>query len=156
MSKNRVIGVNGKLPWHLPADLKRFRELTTGHHIIMGRKTFESLPKGPLPNRTNIVVTRQKKFEASGCVIAHSISEAVEKAKGDAETFIIGGAEIYKAALPMAHRIYLTLVDQTIDGDAFFPEFSNDEWTLVKEDKHPPDEKNKLAVVHRVYERGRP
>lgn len=115
-SRNGVIGAGGKLPWRLPADLKRFKEITLGHPIIMGRKTFESIGK-PLPGRTNIVITRQKGFQACGATVAHSLEEALQICEGQEETFVIGGAEIYKEALPQAARIYLTRIDQDFEGD---------------------------------------
>ncbi len=123
MGKNRVIGVGGTLPWKLPADMKRFRWLTAHHPIIMGRKTFESIGK-PLPNRTNIVVTRQPEFSALGCIITPSLEAAIEKAvaaPGADEIFIIGGGEIYKQAMNIAGRIYLTVIEKEFEGDAYFP-----------------------------------
>jgi dihydrofolate reductase len=127
VSNNNVIGKDNKLPWHLPGDLKRFKELTTGHTIIMGRKTFESIGR-PLPSRRNIVVTRNKDYKADGVEIIHSIKEALDLVKNEDEVFIIGGEEIYKLALPMANKIYLTRINKEYDGDAFFPELGP-EWS---------------------------
>ena len=125
-SKNMAIGKANSLPWHLPDDLKRFKKLTTGHPIIMGRKTYQSINR-PLPDRTNIVVTRDMGLEIPGCVVVHSAAEAIKKAQefDQEEIFIIGGAEIYKETLPLADRLYVTVVDMYVDGDAFFPEYSN-------------------------------
>jgi dihydrofolate reductase len=119
MSENRVIGREGKLPWYLPEDLKRFRKLTLGHVVIMGRKTYESIGK-PLPNRTNIILTKQTNYHALGTRIEASIEKALSGLSG--EVFIIGGGEVYQQALPRADRIYLTLVHTAIEGDTFFPE----------------------------------
>ncbi|MDP3763765.1 MAG: dihydrofolate reductase [bacterium] len=125
-SKNMAIGKANALVWRLPEDLKRFKKLTTGHPIIMGRKTYQSINK-PLPDRTNIVVTRDINLEIPGCIVVHSAIEAIEKAKqfDREEIFIIGGAEIYKATLSLADRLYVTKVDMQVDGDAFFPEYLN-------------------------------
>ena len=125
-SKNMAIGKANSLPWRLPDDLKRFKKLTTGHPIIMGRKTYQSINR-PLPDRTNIVVTRDMGLEIPGCVVVHSAAEAIKKAQefDQEEIFIIGGAEIYKETLPLADRLYVTIVDMYVDGDAFFPEYSN-------------------------------
>ena len=121
MAENRVIGCKGRIPWDLPEDLHRFRELTWGHPIVVGRKTFESIGR-PLPGRRNIVLTRQDDFQAEGCMVVHSLEAALEAAAGSCEVFICGGAEVYRAALPHAQRIYLTIVHVTAEGDAFFPE----------------------------------
>jgi len=142
MAENRVIGKNNQLIWHLPADLKHFKNLTTGHPIIMGRKTFESIGK-PLPNRTNIVVTRQEDFRPEGCLVAHSLSEALMMAQQlDAEIFVIGGAEIYKQAMFLADTIYLTEVHQEFEGDTFFPEIDTLLWIETDREEHKADEKN--------------
>jgi len=125
-SRNMAIGKAEALVWRLPEDLKRFKKLTTGHPIIMGRKTYQSIGR-PLPGRTNIVVTRDINLEIPGCIVVHSVAEASEKAKEfeQEEVFIIGGAEIYKETLPLTDRLYVTKVDMHVDGDAFFPEYSN-------------------------------
>lgn len=137
VSKNGVIGKNGKLPWHISEDIKRFKALTTGHPIIMGRKTWESIGSKPLPNRANVIVTRDKKFKAEGGEVAHSVEEAIELAKKveKEEIFIIGGGEIYKLALPLTDRIYLTLVYKEVDGDTFFPDYSDFKKVISEEEK---------------------
>lgn len=152
MAENRVIGVNNTLPWRLPADLKHFRQLTTGHHVIMGRRNYESIGK-PLPDRTNIVVTRNPAYQAPGCVIRHSLDDALHIAGNDPEIFIIGGAEIYRQALDKADRIYLTLVHANIAGDTFFPEFDAREWNESSRLRHEADEKNPHACSFVTYER---
>lgn len=121
VGKNLAIGKDGKLLWRISDDLKRFKQLTAGHAIIMGRKTFESIGRA-LPNRTNIVITRNPDFKADGVLIAGSLEEAIQKA-GDGEIFIIGGGEIYSQALPIADKLYLTLVESGVDGDTFFPDW---------------------------------
>ena len=126
-SRNGVIGAGGKLPWRLPADLKRFKEITLGHPILMGRKTFESIGK-PLPGRANIVITRQKGFQACGATVAHSLEEALQICEGRDEVFVIGGAEIYKEALPLANRIYLTRIEQDFEGDTTLFEIDPKLW----------------------------
>jgi len=125
-SRNMAIGKANSLVWRLPDDLKRFKKLTTGHPIIMGRKTYQSINR-PLPDRTNVVVTRDANLEIPGCIVVHSAIEAIKRAKefDQEEIFIIGGAEIYKETLPLADRLYVTIVDMYVDGDAFFPEYSN-------------------------------
>ncbi|KKU21132.1 MAG: hypothetical protein UX31_C0021G0010 [Candidatus Nomurabacteria bacterium GW2011_GWA1_46_11] len=125
-SRNMAIGKANSLPWRLPDDLKRFKKLTSGHPIIMGRKTYQSINR-PLPDRTNIVVTRDMDLEIPGCVVVHSAAEAIKKAQefDREEIFIIGGAELYKETLSLADRLYVTIVDMHADGDAFFPEYSN-------------------------------
>lgn len=157
MSENRVIGKDNKLPWHLPADLKRFKEITTGHFIIMGRKTFESIGKS-LPNRTNIVLSRDANFEAPGCQTLTSIEEAIEQAKEakQAEIFIIGGAEIYRQLLTKIGRIYLTIIHKEFEGDAWFPEFNLAEWQEVSREHHEADEKNPHAYSFITLERKQP
>lgn len=125
MAKNRVIGSKNQLPWHLPEDLKRFKALTLGHPILMGRKTFESIGK-PLPGRENVVLSRQKDLQIEGVLVLGSLPQALDyfRKENRKEIFIIGGAEIYRQALPLADRIYLTEIDQSFEGDAFFPDFS--------------------------------
>ncbi len=152
-STNRVIGVDNDLPWHVPADMRFFMRTTKGHHVIMGRKTFESLGV-PLKNRTNIVVTRDPFFIASGVLVTHGISEAVDLAiDGDeSEVFIIGGGEIYKQSMNLADKIYLTEIDTFIDeGDAFFPEIDPEEWDLAFEDPHDADDRNEFAYTFKTF-----
>lgn len=153
-AENNVIGKNNQLPWHLPADMKYFKQTTAGHTVIMGRGTFESLGK-PLPGRTNIVITRQQHFKAPGCTIVGSIADAISYAKenGTAETFIIGGGEVFRQSMSLAHRIYLTRIFHSFDGDTFFPELNTDEWKMISEERHQPDEKNKYAFAFQLFEK---
>ncbi len=124
ISKNRVIGKDNGLIWAIPEDLRRFKQLTTGHAVIMGRKTYESIGK-PLPNRTNIIITRDKNFTASGCIITNSLDEAFKQADNDTEIFVIGGGQIYEQALSKIDRLYLTVIDQEAEGDTYFPAYDN-------------------------------
>lgn len=151
-SKNRVIGRGLELPWRLPNDLKRFKALTLGHPVIMGRKTFESIGR-PLPDRKNIVITRQKDFCPQGVETVGSMEEALELCRLVDEVFIIGGGEIYKMALPQVNRIYLTLVDAEIDGDVFFPDWTTKGFSEVSEEFHPADEKHAFAFRFLVLDR---
>jgi dihydrofolate reductase len=152
MGRNRAIGRDNQLIWHLPADLKHFKQTTMGKPIIMGRKTYESMGKA-LPGRTNIVVTRKTGFMAPGCLVAGSLDEALGLVSGEPEVFIAGGGEIYKQAIPLADRMYITIIDHDFDGDTFFPEFDTLEWVVAQERKHEPDERNKYPMVFRTYER---
>ena len=149
-----VIGKDNKLPWHLPSDLKYFKNLTWGMTVVMGRKTYESFDN-MLKGRKNIVITRNKDWKAEGVEVANSIEEALVLAKKTSvkEIFIIGGAEIFKTVLPQAGRIYLTRIHHSFDGDAYFPEISQDEWILVKNRDCPADEKNAYAYSFQVWER---
>lgn len=132
IAKNRVIGLDGGLPWHLPEDLKFFSKTTTGHCVLLGRKNFESIPEKyrPLPNRTNIVLTRQENFAPNGVVVVHDFASAIEHAKdlGETELFIIGGAEIYGHFIDLADRMYITEIDGTPEGDTLFPSFEESQW----------------------------
>lgn len=151
MDKNRLIGNGAKIPWHLPADFAYFKETTTGHPIIMGRATFESIGR-PLPGRKNIVLTRGD-FSHEGVEVAHSFDEARALAKNDDEAFVIGGAQVYAQALPLADRLYITFVDGDFTGDIFFPEVDWKEWREVKSEKREADEKNPHAMRFTVFER---
>jgi dihydrofolate reductase len=145
VAENNVIGKDNQLIWHLPADLRFFKNLTMGHPILMGRKTYESIGK-PLPGRTTVIITRQQDFEATGCIVVNSIDEAIAEAQTiDQDVYIIGGAEIYKQALTKTDTIYLTRVHHTFDGDTFFPELDESNWEVASEEKHEPDEKNKYS-----------
>lgn len=127
MAKNRTIGINNTLPWRCPEDLKHFKALTLGHHMIMGRKTFDSIGKA-LPGRTTVIVTRNKNLSIEGCLIAHSLQEAINACAGDEEMFIVGGAELYAQSLNIADTLYVTEIQQAVHGDAHFPEFDQSEW----------------------------
>ena len=136
MARNRVIGRDGQLPWRLPADQKRFKALTMRHHIIMGRKTWESIGRS-LPGRVSVVVTRNQAYAAAGAMVVASLSEALTRARGDPEAFVIGGGELYREALPLADRIYLTELKDDHPGDAFFPALAEGEWRSVQREQHP-------------------
>lgn len=151
MDKNRLIGRDNGLPWRLPADLAYFQRKTTGHAVLMGRKTFESLGR-PLPNRHNVIITRDVNYRAEGCEVIHSLTEALE-AYRDQEVFIIGGSEIYKQALPVTDKLYITWIDHEFVGDAYFPEIDSSEWVLVKDEQGITDERNPYTYYFRVYER---
>ena len=141
VSKNGIIGNKGRLPWHLPADLKRFKQLTMGHPILMGRKTFESVGK-PLPGRTNIVITRQPDFQACGATMVHSLKEALLLCENEKEVFVIGGAEIYRQALPFADRIYLTKIHNDFEGDRRLFDLDTSVWREIAREDHAPDVDN--------------
>ena len=158
-SENGVIGRDGDIPWHLPADLGHFKRLTTDHTIVMGRKTFASIGK-PLPRRRSVVITRDAQYSPEGITVWRSAEEALAAAKAghlshpdDAEVFVIGGAEIYRAALPLADRMYLTMVHTRLDGDVRFPEFSPDEWHLDQSERHEPDDRNAYAYTFEIWNR---
>ncbi len=153
IGKNNELGKGNTLLWHMPADMKYFRETTKGHAVIMGRKTFESL-KGPLPNRKNIVITRDKKYKKNGIEVAHSLSEALGKAKGDDEVFIIGGAEIYKQAMDYADRLYITHIDATDKkADTFFEEIIPIVWNETSHQEHKKDSENPFNYTFSIYEK---
>jgi dihydrofolate reductase len=157
VSRNNVIGKDNDLPWNLPDDMKYFMQTTSRHHVIMGRKNYESIPEKfrPLPNRTNIVVTRKKDYEAPGCHVVHSLEDAFEipMRSEQEEVFVIGGAEIFRQSLPFADRLYLTEIHADVDGDTLFPEFDRAEWNEVSRTPHPADERHKYAFDFVVYER---
>lgn len=127
MARNRTIGVNNTLPWRCPEDLKHFKALTMGHHMIMGRKTYDSIGK-PLPGRTTVVVTRNAELKIEGCLMAHSLEQAIAACAGDEEVFVVGGAELYAQALPLVDTLYITEIQQDVEGDAHFPAFDRSEW----------------------------
>jgi dihydrofolate reductase len=149
-AENNALGKDNELLWHLPEDFKRFKQITSGHYIIMGRKTFESFPK-PLPNRTHIIITRQEEYLAEGCLVVHSLEEALKIAPQNEEVFIIGGAQIYQQALPFADKIDLTRVHTSLDADAFFPEFNASEWNLAFSEKQSKDEKHQFDFTFETY-----
>jgi dihydrofolate reductase len=154
MSENRVIGDHNQLPWHLPADLRHFKTLTKGHPILMGRKTFESIGR-PLPNRTNIVITSNPEFKTPGCIVVNSIDEAIQHAKqnDNKEIFIIGGANVYQQCMSSVSRIYLTIVHEEFEGDAFFPELNMNEWIEMESNTHAADDENEYSYTFLTLER---
>lgn len=153
-SENNVIGKDNRLPWHLPQDLKYFKNLTWGLPILMGRKTFDSIGK-PLPGRKSVVITRQTGWRHEGVEVVHSIGDAIKAAEayGAREIFVIGGAEIFNTALPVAERIYLTRIHHSFDGDVFFPKISSDEWNLVSNRDCVADDKNPYNHSYQVWDR---
>jgi dihydrofolate reductase len=151
IAKNRAIGKDNKLLWYLPNDLKHFKDVTTGHTVIMGRKTFDSVGK-PLPRRRNIVVTRQD-ISIEGCEVVKSIEAALALCAGEDEVFIVGGAEIYRQAIPLTDRIYLTIIDQEFEGDTFFPELNTGDWQETQRENFEPDDKNKYSYSFITLER---
>lgn len=155
IAQNGAIGYKGDLIYHLSADLRRFKELTTGNTVIMGRKTYESLPKGALPNRRNIVLTHQQGVSYPGTEVYSSLDEALSKCARDEKVYIMGGAQVYTQALPMADELEITLVNDTPAlADTFFPEFGSDEsWHLINREDHSPDEKNPYPYTFLTYRR---
>lgn len=152
---NRVIGKQNDLPWYLPADLKRFKELTTDHTVVMGRKTHDSIIARigkPLPNRRSIVLTRDSEFQAEGVEVCLSVEELIQKLPTDQEVFVIGGEQIYEALMPYTDRIYVTEVNVEVDGDAFFPEITA-EWREISREAHVKDEKNEHDYSYVTYEK---
>nr|AIA18237.1 Dihydrofolate reductase [uncultured bacterium] len=152
--KSRGIGKAGGLPWRLSSDMKRFRELTMGHHIMVGRKTFESIGK-PLPGRQMIIVTRSESIAVEGCFIVRSVEEAVDLARerGEIELFVCGGAEIYAQTLGLADRLYLTLVHADCAADTFFPEWNSDDWIEMESEHRAADEKNQHPFTFKTFAR---
>jgi dihydrofolate reductase len=151
-SENNALGKNNELVWHLPNDFKRFKNLTSGHHIIMGRKTFESFPK-PLPNRTHIVISRQEDYNPEGCIVASSMEKALEICPKDETSFIIGGGEIYKLGMPFSDKIELTVVHHNFEADAFFPEINIEEWEITSSEFQSKDEKHLFDYTYQTYSR---
>ena len=152
MAKNRTIGINNTLPWRIPEDLKHFKALTMGHHMIMGRKTFESIGK-PLPGRTTVVVSRDRSLKIDGCVVAHSLQEAVAACANDPQIFMVGGADIYAQALGLADKLYITEIQQDVAGDAWFPEFDRSEWLEMLREKHRQETPEPLEYHFVEYRR---
>jgi len=155
MDTNRVIGANGRLPWRLPDDMRWFRQVTVGKSVIMGRKTYESIPAKfrPLPDRHNIVVTRQLDYEAPGATVVHSIEAALKTAGNGSEIIIGGGSDLYTQLLPQAGRLYLTLVQAEFAGDTYFPEFDETEWVLALRESHPADDRHAVPFEWVILER---
>ena len=152
MADNRVIGRDGALPWRLPRDMRRFKSLTTGHTVVMGRKTFDTLP-GPLPNRRNVVLSRDAGFGRPGIEVARDLASALRAADPGTEVFVAGGGDVYRAALPLADRIHLTVVHASVEGDTTFPAFAMEEWRLVEDVRFEPDERHAFGHSFRRYER---
>ena len=152
IAENNVIGNNNQLIWHISEDLKRFKALTTGHCIIMGRKTFESIGKA-LPKRTNIVVTRNESFRADGCSVVNSLEAAIEMCGNEEEVFIIGGGELYRQALPMANKLYITRIHESFEGDTYFPEIEENEWYPESIERKKPADENGLEYSFINYVR---
>ena len=150
--QNNELGKDNDLVWHLPDVYKRFKKLTTGHHIIMGRKTFESFPK-PLPNRTHIIITRNKDYQTEGAFVVHSLDAALLKAVSDAQPFVIGGGEIYTLAMDVADKIELTRVHGTFEADTYFPEIDATQWELISEEHHGKDERHAYAFTYETWVR---
>lgn len=157
MTKNRVIGKDNDLPWKLPDDMKYFQQTTKGHVVIMGRKNYDSLPPSfkPLPNRTNVILTRQQGYQADDCEVFGNLKEALEfaKSQGEEEVFVIGGGQVYKEAIAKGDRIYLTEIHTEIEGDVYFPEMDAS-WTEVSRAHHLADDRHKYAFDFVVYEKG--
>jgi len=149
-AENNALGKDNDLIWHLPDDFKRFKKLTTGHHIIMGRKTFESFPK-LLPNRTHVIITRKKNYAPEGCVVVNNLEDAIKVAKNDEQPFIIGGGEIYKLALDYAEKIELTRVHANFEADTFFPESDLKKWNKIDEVFHEKDKKHNYSFTYITY-----
>lgn len=154
VANNNVIGKDNKLLWHMSNDLKRFKELTMGHTIIMGRKTFESIGK-PLPGRKTIVITRQKDYDARGCETVSDLKAAICKIKDESEVFVAGGGEIYRQIMSLHYtrRIYLTRIYANFEGDSFFPDIDTEKWELIEREEHEPDEKNPYPYAFLIYKR---
>ncbi|HZG18180.1 MAG TPA: dihydrofolate reductase [Candidatus Bathyarchaeia archaeon] len=152
MDRNRLIGKNNELPWYLPADLQYFKRITSGHTVIMGRKTYDSIGK-PLPNRKNVVITRDSYLRLEGCMTCTSIPEVLDIIGTEEEAFVIGGAEVYKQFLPVADRMYITFIDESFEGDAYFPPYEEEQWRLIHTEQGIKDEKNPYEYRFTVWER---
>jgi dihydrofolate reductase len=150
--RNRVIGRNNRLPWHLPNDLAYFKRVTTGKTIVLGRKTFDSIGR-PLPNRTNVVLTRSEQFAAAGVTVVHSVDEVLALDSPGVEVCIIGGETLFRAVLPYVRKLYVTFIDEQFEGDTYFPEVNMDEWQLMSEVKGERDEKNPYDYYFMTYVR---
>lgn len=153
MAKNRVIGEQGGMPWHLPAELKYFMHNTIGKPVLFGRTTYENLPRKPLPKRDNLILTRDMSYQAPGAIVVHSLNEAIEKTDGAPELMIAGGATVYELAMPHAERMYLTLIDADVNGDTYFPSWDESEWETISSEQHPTDENNAYAFTTTILQR---
>jgi dihydrofolate reductase len=151
-SENNALGKNNKMIWNLPNDFKRFKNLTSGHHIIMGRKTFKSLDK-PLPNRTHIVITRQKNYAPEGCIVVNSMEEAIKICPKNENSYIIGGGEIYNLGMSFSDKIELTLVHHSFEADAFFPTINLEDWEITNSEFQSKDEKHLFDYTYQTYNR---
>lgn len=150
VAENNALGKDNDLLWHLPDDFKRFKQITSGHFIIMGRKTFESFPK-PLPNRTHVIITRQKDYHPENCIVVSSIEEAISVCPKEEDAFIIGGGEIYSLALPYADSLDITRVHTSLPADTFFPEINLDQWKIISDEFHQKDEKHKYDFSFQTF-----
>ncbi len=153
MAQDRVIGEGNRMPWHLPADLRHFKNITLGKPVVMGRRTFESIGR-PLPGRRNLVISRNPEWRAEGVEVAASLDEALALVNGADEVMIIGGGQLYAEALPRADRLYLTLIDLVVEGDTYFPEYQHDDWQELERIAHEPDEQNPHAYTFVTLSRG--
>jgi dihydrofolate reductase len=152
VAENNALGKNNDLLWHLPLDFKRFKEITSGHHIIMGRKTFESFPR-PLPNRTHVIITRQKDFKHDGCIVVQDIEKAIAVCPKEDDLYIIGGGEIYKQSIHLADQLDITRVHNTFEADVYFPEIDPEIWELTSEIFNPKDEKHLFDYTFQTFVR---
>lgn len=152
VAENNALGKENQLLWHLPDDFKRFKTLTSGHYIVMGRKTFESFPK-PLPNRTHVIISRQANYQPEGCIVVNSLEQAIEACPKTEEVFIIGGGEIYRQSIAVADKLDLTRVHATFEADTHFPEIDLSQWQLVFEEHHPKDERHDFAFTFQTFTR---
>jgi len=155
-SKNWVIGKDNEIPWYIPNDLRYFRRMTLGHHVVMGRKNYESIGK-PLPKRTNLIVTRDENYDAPGCHVVHSIDEAIKFAKdnNEEELFICGGGEIYNQTLAMTDKLYFTEIEAVVDGDVYFPKIELHDWSLISTERNQADDRHEYGYNFMIYERKR-
>ncbi|MEM7343131.1 MAG: dihydrofolate reductase [Chloroflexota bacterium] len=151
-SKNGIIGIDNKMPWHLTADMRYFKQLTSGHHLVMGRKTYESIGR-PLPGRITVIITRQTDYNVEGCLIAHSLSQAIELCQDDDHIFIAGGGTIYQQSLSIADRIYLTRIHHAFEGDTFMFDIDPTIWQETSRQDFEPDEKNKYPYSFTILEK---
>jgi dihydrofolate reductase len=152
VAQNNALGKDNQLLWHLPDDFKRFKNITSGHYIIMGRKTFDSFPK-PLPNRTHVIITRQKEYKPEGCIVVNSLEEAIQSCPKQEDIFIIGGGEIYKQSIAIADKIDITRVHNSFEADTFFPEIEIEKWQLIFEEFHSKDERHDFDFTFQTYVR---
>jgi len=152
LDDNRLIGKDNRLPWYLPADLAFFKKITTGNSILMGRKTYDSIGR-PLPNRRNIVITRNSEISIKGCEIVNSIEKALSITKDEEEVMVIGGANLFEQLLPVVSRLYITHIEGEFEGGTYFPDYDESEWLVVSRESHQPDEKNKYAYQFSIMDR---